>query len=157
MNQWYGEDYDPDAAPFQLNAGLNDAWYNPETPGQGIFVTVFPVISKVFVAMFMWDAERPLEDVTASLGDPGQRWLTGLGGIQGNTASINLELTSGGVFDSETPSVEQQSGYGTLTLTFEDCATLIVDYNLPGSLMGTLPLQRVAGDNVSLCEDLAPQ
>ena len=29
-------------AAFLINAGLNDAWYNPDTPGQGFFFNVFP-------------------------------------------------------------------------------------------------------------------
>jgi hypothetical protein len=27
---------------LQINAGLNDAWCNPDTDGQGFFITVFP-------------------------------------------------------------------------------------------------------------------
>jgi len=64
---------------FQINPGLNDAWYNPATDGQGFLVTVFPDIQEMFVAWFTFDTERPPEDVTAQLGDPGHRWLTAQG------------------------------------------------------------------------------
>lgn len=32
---------------FQINAGLNDAWYNPLTNGQGFFITIFRPLEKV--------------------------------------------------------------------------------------------------------------
>ena len=41
------------AAPFTLNAGFNDAWYQPETAGQGMFVNVFPELEQVFLAWFI--------------------------------------------------------------------------------------------------------
>ena len=35
--------YYPGSAPLkQMNVGLNDAWYDPATSGQGVFVTVLP-------------------------------------------------------------------------------------------------------------------
>ena len=58
---------------FQINAGLNDAWYDPATAGQGFLIAVFPEISQMFVAWFTFDIERPPQDVTAMLGDPGHR------------------------------------------------------------------------------------
>lgn len=33
---------DQNENPFVINAGLNDAWFNPETDGQGFFISVFP-------------------------------------------------------------------------------------------------------------------
>ena len=32
---------------FVINSGLNDAWYYPETDGQGFFITVFPDLETV--------------------------------------------------------------------------------------------------------------
>ena len=46
--------------------------------------------------------------------------------------------------------------YGTITLTFADCENGTLAYNFPGAgLSGTIPLSRVAPDNVSLCERLS--
>ena len=56
-----------------INQGMIDAWYDPDTNGQGFFITVFPVIKQVFLAWFTYDTERPPEDVTAILGEPGHR------------------------------------------------------------------------------------
>ena len=52
-----------------INAGLNDAWFNPKTAGQGFFFTVFPESKQMFLSWFTYDTERPPEDVTAILGE----------------------------------------------------------------------------------------
>ena len=56
-----------------MNAGLNDAWFYSVTKGQGFFINVFPDIEYVSLSWFTYDNERPPEDVTANLGDPGYR------------------------------------------------------------------------------------
>jgi len=58
---------------------LNDAWYNPETDGQGFFITVFPDLGFLSLAWFTYDTELPAEDAEANLGDAGHRWITALG------------------------------------------------------------------------------
>ena len=72
-------------AAFQINPGLNDAWYDPATIGQGFLISVFPEIKQVFLAWFTFDTERPPEDVTALLGEPGHRWGSDRSGIGKNT------------------------------------------------------------------------
>ena len=79
---------------FSINAGLNDAWYYPDTDGQGFFITVFPDLEAVSLAWFTYDTDLPADDDTASLGDPGHRWLTAVGPIAGNQAIMEIEMTS---------------------------------------------------------------
>jgi hypothetical protein len=143
--------------PFQINAGIADAWYNPATVGQGFLVTVFPDREEVFLAWFTYDTERPPEDVTANLGEPGHRWLTAQGPYIDDTAELTLFLTAGGVFDAANPaSTTNQDGYGTLTLQFDDCKSGLATYEIPSlKLSGEIPLQRIAEDGVALCESLA--
>jgi len=147
---------------FRINAGVADAWYNPETPGQGFMIAVLEPLRLVFFAWFTFDTERPPEDVTAALGDPGHRWLTALGRYEGHLAELEVELTQGGLFDSLEPRPEQTS-YGTLQLEFQDCETATLRFDLPlptvGPLPGddaarTIPLRRLAPDNTALCEAL---
>lgn len=45
-----------------INAGFNDAWFNPATKGQGFLITVFPEIKQIFLAWFTFDTERPPGD-----------------------------------------------------------------------------------------------
>ena len=142
--------------PFPINAGLNDAWFNPLTNGQGFFVNVFPDIGQVFVGWFTYDTERPPEDVIAILGESGHRWLSAQGPFNGDTATMDVYLSSGGVFDSEEPAVGPPENIGTMTITWTDCNSAEVTYDLPGlGLSGTIPIQRIVLDNIALCQALA--
>jgi Leucine-rich repeat (LRR) protein len=136
-----------------MNVGLNDAWYYPTTDGQGFFITVFPDIGYVLLSWFTYDTERPAEDVTAIVGEPGHRWFNALGAISGNSAILDITIASGGLFDS--PKGISESHDGTITLTFETCESGTVEYDIPSiNQKGTVPIQRVAADNVALCEAL---
>ena len=79
---------------------MNDAWYNPETDGQGFFITVFPDLGFLSLAWFTYDTELPAEDAEANLGDAGHRWITAIGPITGNEVVMNIDITSGGLFDT---------------------------------------------------------
>jgi len=142
---------------FRINAGLNDAWFNPVTNGQGLLITVFPGIGQMFLAWFTYDTERPPEDVTAILGEPGHRWLTAQGPYTGDTANLTLNLTAGGVFDAaEPPASTDPAGYGTMQIEFADCTEGLVTYDIPSlGLSGEFPIERIVADNVPLCESLA--
>lgn len=148
-----------ESPPLQMmNAGLNDAWYYPDTDGQGFFITVFPDLGKVSLAWFTYDTELPPQEAVANLGDAGQRWMTALGRVEGNRSVMNIVLTSGGIFD--TPGGVQRTdppgSDGTLTLAFDSCNSGTVEYNIPSiNRQGIIPIQRVANDNIALCEVLA--
>jgi hypothetical protein len=158
----YLPDSDPEnPLPFgpetNLNPGLNDAWYNPDTDGQGILISVLPDSGAVFLAWFTYDTELPPEDATANLGDPGHRWLTAQGTYSGGKSAMNLIVTSGGLFDYPTvvERTDPPGSDGTLTLTFDDCYAGTLEYNIPTlGLHNTIPIQRVVTDNVPLCEAL---
>jgi hypothetical protein len=138
-----------------INAGMNDAWYNLETDGQGFFITVFPDLDAVSLAWFTYDTELPAEDATANLGDPSHRWLTAVGPIEGNKAVMEIEMTSGGLFDTSTliDRTDPPGSDGTIILTFTSCNAGTVEYNIPSiNRQGTVNIQRVANDNIALCE-----
>ena len=142
----------PDAAMFTINPSLNDAWYYPETDGQGFFITVLPDSNLVFLAWFTFDTERPAEDVDALLGGSGQRWLTASGPYVGNQAELTINITTGGLFDSNVLQPEHAPG-GTIRLHFDDCNSGTVSYEIPSiNQMGVVPIERVAPDNIALCE-----
>jgi len=145
----------PLATGFVINAGLNDAWFNAATPGQGFFVTVFPNNQQIFLAWFTYDSERPDPSVQSNLGEPGHRWLTAFGSYSGDTANLNIEITKGGVFDSMTPMPAQENG-GTIEIQFSDCENGLLTYDMPAiALSGSIPISRIALDNVALCEGMA--
>jgi len=142
---------------FNINPGLNDAWYNPVTSGQGFFITVFPDLGAVSLAWFTYDTELPPVDATANLGDPGHRWLTAVGPIVGNQVFMEIEMTSGGIFDTATEiqRTDPPGSDGTLILTFTSCNSGTVEYDIPSiNRQGLIPIKRVADDNIVICEAL---
>jgi hypothetical protein len=141
--------------PLKINAGLNDAWFEPATAGQGILHIVFPEIESIFVAWFTYDTERPPEDVMAILGEPGHRWLTAQGGYEGDTELLDIYLTQGGVFDSNNPPPDLPEVVGTMTIEWCSCERGRLAYNMPAqNLSGIIELERITPDNVALCEAL---
>jgi hypothetical protein len=142
---------------LQINAGLNDAWYNPETSGQGFLITVFPDIGQMFLAWFTYDTERPAEGVTAQLGEPGHRWLTAQGPFTDNQAMLDVWVSSGGVFDAAEPPVTREQD-GEIIVDFSGCNAGTVSYDIHSvGRQGVIPIERVSLDNVALCEALNAQ
>ena len=136
---------------LNINAGLNDAWMNLDTDGQGFLIITFPEIQQMFVAWFTYDIERPPEDVTALLGEPGHRWLTAQGGYEENIAQLEIYVTSGGVFDSPYPETVTEPD-GEMTLEFSTCNAGTVMYNIASvDRHGVVPIERITLDNVPLC------
>ncbi len=145
------------ANPYLISAGLNDAWYNPETNGQGFFIIVFPDIQEIFMAWFTYETERPPTNVEATLGEPGHRWLTAQGPYEDNTAVLYLYNTVGGVFDSPEPAPHSEE-IGEIYVEFSSCNSGTVGYEIPDlGLQGEVPIERIALDNIALCEILSGQ
>jgi len=139
--------------PFVMNPGLNDAWYEPATSGQGFFITVLPTMGKVIASWFTFDTELAPEDAPGNLAGAGQRWMQAIGDIDGNTAVLTNHITTGGLFDE--PGTVTTTEDGTITLTFEDCSTGTVEYDIPSiDRQGSIAIERVANDNIELCEAL---
>jgi hypothetical protein len=142
---------------FKINPGLNDAWYYKPTDGQGFFITVFPDLGTVSLAWFTYDTELPPDGATANLGDPGHRWLTAIGPIDGNRVEMNITLTSGGIFDTptEVQRTDPPGSDGTLVVTFDGCNSGTVEYDITSiNRQGIIPIKRVADDNIVICEAL---
>jgi hypothetical protein len=136
---------------FEINAGLNDIWYNPSTDGQGISVSVFEDKQAIFLAWHTFDTDLPDAGLTSNLGDPGQRWLTAQGFYEGNQAELTIYSSAGGVFDTTSP-LPELVPVGSIFLKFEDCSTGIVNYQLPAlGMSGSIPIERVAADNIAQC------
>jgi len=107
----------------------------------------------VVLAWFTYDTELPPEDATANLGDAGHRWLLAVGPFLNKEAILDIEVASGGIFDTASEITRVLDG--TIILSFEDCNTGTVEYNIPSiDRQGIVPIQRVAKDNIVLCEAL---
>jgi len=144
----------PEANGFVINRGLNDAWFNALTLGQGFFMNVFPSLKKMFLAWFTYDSERPANGVNANLGDPGHRWVTAFGPYTDNQAVLDIEVTEGGVFNKASPAPTQRKD-GTLTVDMTDCENGTISYDIvSANLQGEIPIKRIALNNVPTCESL---
>ena len=145
------------AAAVPITAGINDAWYDPETDGQGLLITAFPVRGTVFLAWFTYDTERPPQDVAAILGEPGHRWMTAQGPISDSRAQLQITQTSGGVFDSALPAPTNQSD-GWIEIEFRGCNSIRLAYRINSvERENFIDLQRVSPGNVPLCEALSAE
>lgn len=143
---------------FTINPGLNDAWYDPETPGQGFLVTVLPEAETLFLAWFTYDTERPPEGATVHLGEAGHRWLTAQGPYDPNSPEVWLELylTQGGLFDSAEPAPETGEPIGDIWIWWDECENATLSYVMRDlGLSGSMFISRIVPDNVPLCEALS--
>jgi hypothetical protein len=106
---------------------------------------------------FTYDTELPAVDAVVNLGDAGHRWLTAVGAINGNQVVMDIDIASGGLFDSvtEVEHTDPPGSDGTIVLTFDSCTSGTIEYDIPSiNRHGIVPIQRVADDNIVLCEVL---
>lgn len=119
---------------------LAGAWFNPQTPGQGIMLDVESDTGQVFAAWFTFDTASP--QAGGLLPGAEQRWLTTQGVRRGDVAELALYQTIGGRFNTATDVSTQQSG--TLTLRFTSCNEGTIQYDLPDfALSGFIPVTRL--------------
>jgi len=145
----------PGSGMFVLNPALTDAWFNPLHNGQGYFINLYPDLERIFVGWFTFEtADREPYEAPAVIGEPYHRWLTASGDWTGTKATLDVTMTSGGVFDSSEP-VENSppETYGTVTIIFHSCDSATLSYNLDGITSGSSPIIRVSPDNVARCEE----
>lgn len=143
--------------PIVINAAMSGAWFNPNSNSQGLFFEVLPTANQVFMGWFTYDTQLADSSLTATVGAPGQRWLSGQGSISGNRVVLDVMMTSNGLFNSNAEVDRTEPGaYGTVTVTFEDCSSGVVEYDLTAANQsGSFQIVRIANDNVALCEQLA--
>ena len=130
-----------------INAGMDGAWFDDTTPGQGFLIDAHPDPEGgnfIFVAWFTYGEE------TAS----GQRWLTAQGGFEGPTAEIDVFETTGGSFDDSQPT--STVFVGTMSIDFSDCSHALLSYSLNDeALESSIDIKRAIPGAGALCEELA--
>ena len=129
-----------------INAGMDGAWFDPDTSGQGYFIDAHPDPEGgnfIFVSWFTYG------DETAS----GQRWLTAQGSFEGSIAEIDVFESTGGSFDDPEP--VSTTKVGTMSLDFTDCSNAQLTYSLPADpAEGDIAITRVIPGSQALCEEL---
>lgn len=139
---------------FFITEGVNGAWANFETLGQGQLMEVFPDSNQLFSAWFTWDTTQPDPGDVAEVGDPNHRWLTAQGGFEGDTATLDMFLSSGGLFDD--PAQVGNDMVGTMSIQFTSCNEALVTYSM-GALSGAHTMNRIGPDNLVSCNALRNQ
>ncbi len=124
---------------FAINEGLSGGWFNPATPGQGLFVDVIAQRDVIFLGWFNYGADGPTgrpEDEHA--------WITAEGNLEpgAGTATLDALLTTGGRFDDPTPTTTRR--IGQVDVTFSDCDHGSLRYAFDDGRSGEFPLQRIA-------------
>ena len=130
-----------------INAGMDGAWFDPNTSGQGFFIDAHPDPEGgnfIFVAWFTYGED------TAS----GQRWLTAQGSFEGSIAELDVFETTGGSFDD--PQATSTTQVGTMSIDFADCSNAQLTYSLTDNgVEGDMAITRVLPGGQALCEELS--
>ena len=130
-----------------INAGMDGAWFDPATSGQGYLIDSYPNpdgSNFIFVAWFTYG------DDTAS----GQRWLTAQGGFAGSIAELDVFESTGGSFDD--PQAPETVKVGIMSIDFTDCSNAKLTYALPDdNAEGDVAIQRAVPGAEALCEKIA--
>jgi len=132
---------------IDINAGMDGAWFDPLTSGQGFLIDSDPdggFGNFLFVAWFTYG------DTTES----GQRWFTAQGGFEGSVADLVVYETTDGSFDD--PRTPNTDDAGTMTIDFTDCSNAQLSYSLiEGNLEGNVAIQRAVPGAKALCEEIS--
>lgn len=136
-----------DTAAVDINTGMDGAWVNSDTLGQGFLIDAHPDAHSgnfIFVAWFTYGNDT----------ESGQRWLTAQGSFAGSTAALDVYETTGGRFDD--PQAVDTRPVGTMTLDFADCSNAQLSYSLADDdLHGDMTISRLIPGAQARCEALA--
>ncbi len=130
--------------PIDPDFALSGNWFGGKaTSGQGFTVEANPLSGVLFVAWYTYALNG------TTVGVDGQRWYTAQGAFAPGTRSIPVTIyeTTGGMFDTPTPSVQKTVTVGTGTMAFQSCSAATFSYAFTGGtsvgLSGTINLSRV--------------
>ncbi len=134
---------------MRIQHGLTGAWYNVDTPGQGMTFEVIPSTRQLFMAWFAFRSE-----LAQSADDPNHRWYTALGAHrlqQSNAVELPVMLSTGGVLDDPNVSVDDAI-VGKANVKFYSCTDAIFTYHInPPFQQNYYRLKRITP--VVNCED----
>lgn len=139
-------------APFRINKALADSWYNPDTPGQGVFLDVIEDRNSIFLGWFTYALEGEPADESR------HRWLTAFGPFEGSRSRLDIEWTAVDRTRPGQPPSQHLDGH--LDVEFHDCRSGLIHYAWGASGSGTflvqgeMPIRRIIDDSVALCESL---
>ncbi len=153
-------DLDGQAEEFDF-ALAEGAWLNRDTDGEGILFDFGPTLNLLFAAWFTSTLEEiaPADPPDIEIGGRGQRWMTALLALDGNTASGPLRARQGGAFDMPPAAAEASAEVGEFSVQFLACDLAQVDYSITSTgTSGSFeiePLEKVVNPNGFSCATAA--
>lgn len=143
---------------FEINAGLTGAWFNPATPGQGWLLDVIDTEDRkeIFAAWFTWDVasgDAPSLQNAKGFASDANRWLTAGGSFDGDSATLTLSRSTGGVFNDPQPTGIET--VGTLTVQFIDCANALFSWNFDDDAFPDDSVEVIRLSPDAFCGDIA--
>lgn len=126
-----------------ISPGINGAWYEPATSGQGMQMMALPFNgNQLFMAWYTYDVNGQ-----SAPGATGQRWFTIQGTYTpGSRQAFNLPIlrSTGGRFDTP-PATPSPTQVGTASITFHTCTSATLSYSFYDGRSGQIPLSRLTG------------
>jgi plastocyanin len=122
----------PAAPSFAIIPGIGGTWNSPGIPGQGFLLEVVPALDSLVLGWFTWSATTPGT----------HDWISAIGPISGDSATVDLQRSSGGSFNDQT--AVSASSVGSATFRFTDCSTGSVSFTRSDiGQSGTIPIRRL--------------
>ncbi len=133
-------------ASFAITPGISGSWYNPAQSGHGFNLEVINLSGNDVLLAYWYVFDNSGNNL----------WVGGLsnGAISGNSATVNLNQTQGGMFPPNFDKTKiTKPAFGTLTFSFTDCNTGTATWNpgVAGFPSGTMPIQRITSVNGLAC------
>jgi plastocyanin len=117
---------------FAINPGIGGTWNSPGIPGQGFLLEVNPGLGSLVLGWFTWSATNPGT----------HDWFSAIGPISGDSATVDLQHSVGGLFNAST--TVSATSIGSATFRFSDCSTGTVTFQRNDiGQSGTIPIRRL--------------
>lgn len=136
----------PATTSFVINIGIGGTWNSPGIPGQGFLLEVVPALNSLVLGWFTWSATTP----------GSYDWLSAIGPISGDSATVDLQRSSGGRFND--PTAVTAASVGSATFRFTDCSTGSVTFQRSDiGQSGTIPIRRLTPVPAACTAAAAPE
>ncbi len=124
----------PEPPEFPITPGITGSWYDLTRSGEGFNLEIIgPQLEPLLAAYFY------TYDDTGN-----QMWVTGFGPVNGATAVVPMEVTSGTVFgDDFNPEDVITEAWGTITFTFSECNIGTAEYVSTNFGSGSYDIERI--------------
>jgi len=125
----------PPGPTFTITAGITGSWYDRARDGEGYNIEIIgSTLDPLMLAYFY------TYDDTGN-----QMWLVGTGPVNGDTATVPMQVTSGAVFGPGfDPADVIREDWGTVTFIFSSCDAGTATYNSTSFGTGTSNIERVS-------------